>query len=140
MKIGNQPNKIEFMAILRGFPPSNTISPTTYIPDIVDTPIKLSNLEPEEKFRTKTGAEYMRLSNDFLGPRGICYKSSTTDYGEKPGDVYGFDPDVEVIWLRKIYRNQVGHAADCCQKCGTKLVCDEFSKTYGDWCPNENCG
>ena len=26
-----------------------------------------------------------------------------------------------------------------CLGCGEKLVRDNFSKVYGDWCPNEKC-
>lgn len=122
------------MAILKGFPPSNMISPSTYIPDIVDTPIKIGNLQVEEKFRIENGSEYLKLKNDFYGCRAICYK------GNDAGHIMGFDINKEVIWLRRIYTHvnsptPVTH----CQKCGTKLVVDEVSGQYGDWCPNSKC-
>lgn len=122
------------MAILKGFPPSNSICPSTYIPDIVDTPIKIGNLEPEQKFRTEDGSEYLKLKNDVYGCRAICYK------GGSAGDIFGFDVSREVIWLRPIYKHVVSPpSVDYCQKCGTKLVVDQFSNSYGDWCPNPKC-
>lgn len=130
------------MDILTGFPPSNTISPGTYIPDIVRTKIKIGNLEPEQKFVTKDEMEFMRLSNDMHGGiKAICYKGGPN---HEAGTVYCFDRNVEVFWLRPIYihaKFQRGMIipADCCQRCGTKLICDDFSTKYGDWCPNENC-
>ena len=127
------------MAILRGFPPSNMISPGTYIPDIVRTKIKIGNLEPEQKFVKEDGSEFMRLSNDMHGSvKAICYKSGPHN---SAGDVYCFDKNAEVFWLREIYthRNSRIIPADCCQKCGCKLVVDEFSDKYGDWCSNPSC-
>jgi len=123
------------MAILRGFPPSNSIFPTTYIPDIVETSIKIGNLEVEEKFRTEDGSEYLKLKNASWECRAICYKSKTNEAGA----IYGFDINREVIWLRKSYKHVPLTDVSCCQKCGEKLIIDEFSNQYGDWCPNPSC-
>jgi len=124
------------MAILQGFPPSWMISPTTYLPDTVEIPIKIINLRPEEKFRSGL-CEFMRLSNGDRGdPKAICYKG---DEHTSPGSVYGFDKEKEVIWLRDVYGHQKVYPADCCQRCGEKLTSDLLSTLYGDWCANEDC-
>lgn len=41
------------MAILRGFPPSNTISPTTYLPDVHGEAVVLSNRDPLRQGRVR---------------------------------------------------------------------------------------
>ena len=41
------------MAILRGFPPSNTISPTTYVSDLLGDAVVIDNEDPEGKGRVK---------------------------------------------------------------------------------------
>lgn len=127
------------MAKLKGFPPSNSISPTTHLPEIVEIPIKIINLKPEEKFRHRD-SEFMRMTNVSHRKeiRAICYKSAFSDFHD-PGTVYCFSPDKEVIWLREVYFGQEVFPANCCQYCGVKLTSDNLSSQFGDYCMNEMC-
>lgn len=135
------------MAILKGFPPSNTISPGTYIPTIKEVRVKIGLIPAENAFRTDDGCEFMMLGRDVHGCRAVCYLAKERDVmglvglHETPGTIYGFDINREVIWLKKVYthRPNADIPEDCCQKCGEKLQIDAFSKEFGDWCPNPNC-
>jgi hypothetical protein len=140
------------MAILKGFPPSNIIGGGHPIPKIVEVKIKIKNLPYEEKFISYDKNEYyfklhyyrnIRDQSNLLC-RAICYKSKQTAYtnytvGATPGEIRYFDNDAEVFWLKNVYNETNVVQGDCCQECGTKLVQDQFSSRFGDFCPNENC-
>lgn len=146
------------MAILRGFPPSNTISPGVSIGNsvattiVVEKTVKLIQLRPEDRFKadkygTASGhQEFMFLDSDKdLDPtssipvivRAICYKSNYEGVIE-PGNIYSFDANKEVIWLQTTTDGK-GLEIDVCRGCGEKLVKDNLSGTYGDYCPNSWC-
>lgn len=95
------------MAILRGFPPSNTIQTGIPIPQLIEIEISIKDLSVEEKFRSKVGAEYMKLTNNSWNDcRGICYKSSKHSFA---GAVYGFGDNLMVTWLKEVYPGQEGY-------------------------------
>ena len=150
------------MAILNGFPPSNTISCGISIvnsianpaPIIVEKVVKLSQLRVEDRFRyDKTGVnhdapqEFMYISKDYkpesgipVKVRAICYKSplDPEKWNIEVGEVFDFDASESVIWLQITYDGK-GLEPDCCRGCGEKLVKDNFSNEYGDYCPNNWC-
>jgi hypothetical protein len=91
------------MAILRGFPPSNSIQEGIRIPKIVHTPMKIGELQSESRF-TVNDSEYMILTNqDWRGPRAIMYKTAQEKNQTLIGSVYGFDKELEVVWLKEIW-------------------------------------
>lgn len=129
------------MAILKGFPPSNLISSTgTVLPDIVEKTIKVGKLKMHERF-VSGDSEFMRILGDgWADVRAVCYK---TERHHSPGEIYNFDSDKEVIWLRRVYPQEqtaiARQEAGLCPLCGAKIISDLFSTTYGDYCPDENC-
>jgi hypothetical protein len=86
------------MAILTGFPPSNTISPGPRIPcAIKETTVEIGSLKEESRFRLGEN-EYFLLKRIYPGsPRALCYKGSDV------GQIMGFSLDKEVIWLENTY-------------------------------------
>lgn len=137
------------MAILKGFPPSNTVSTHNYHysnePEIYEIPILIKNLKQEEKFRTSYG-EFMRMTNQdgHTACRGLCYKKFIENVPImlarlEVGDICFFNSEDEVTWLRMANSKPDSYPMDCCQYCGAKLIVDAVSNRFGDWCPNEDC-
>lgn len=98
------------MAILKDFPASKAISPSfqlsdkdlvsAAVPRIVEVAIKLKDLKAEEHFKHR-GGQYLKLQDNEWGfPRSICYKSGDHT---SAGEIYGYDKDAEVIWLKREY-------------------------------------
>lgn len=88
------------MTILKGFPPSNTISPGPRIPDVVEIKTTVGELDNFDKFKTDSG-EYMRMykiSNTIVA---ICYKSNC--FHAHAGEIYGMSCDRQVIGLKNVY-------------------------------------
>jgi hypothetical protein len=98
------------MAILKGFPLTNTIGPTTIISDIdiVETKEMIGLLNAGDKFKTTDECEFCVIHRKDLRPKwahgvlAICYKPNAH---HAIGNICCFDHLQEVIWLREVYRS-----------------------------------
>ena len=70
--------------------------------------------------------------------RAICYKKPENIDGIQPGEICNFTEDETVTWLQET-TDGVGIEPNCCRGCGAKLINDNISKKYGDYCPNSWC-
>jgi hypothetical protein len=102
-------NKEIYMAILKGFPPSNTISPTTYIPDVEGEAVVIDTRDPHKMGRVMLdfgswahcchggdiptcGTKVKYFAYTYSSPT-IYYlwkKKPLTRYGKKLKDTAGF--------------------------------------------------
>ncbi len=88
------------MALLKGFPPSNTISCITRIPLEREIKVQITQVPVEARFRTERGCEFLKLSDKHYGPRAVCYH---VDEHTIPGHIYGFDEKLEVTWYEEYF-------------------------------------
>ena len=84
------------MAILTGFPPSNTISP---IPFEREKQVKITEVPVEGRFK-HSNVKFMMLPEKHYGPRAVCYEGNKNHI---PGHIYGFNNNLEVIWYEEYY-------------------------------------
>lgn len=101
------------MAILKGFPPSCTISPYINVESnkvtrtIVETKEMVGLLNAGDKFKMKSGEYCVIHRKDFQttwlnGICAVCYLSS--EENTSIGGIYNFQETTEVTWLREVYR------------------------------------
>lgn len=91
------------MAILKGFPPSNTISCITRIPWVYARKVKITEVPVEGRFMTDRGCLFMMLPEKHYGPRAVCFRG---DVHTIPGHIYGFGWDLEVTWFEESYEEK----------------------------------
>lgn len=132
------------MAVLPGFPPSNTISPGTKMsPEIVEKNVEVGKLRSEDLFRCIVGGTYQKFmfiskqlkENKYI-VRAICLDNGVANSVQN-FEVLSFDLNTEVVWIQQSYGE--GNEIDSCRGCGQKLVSDKLSEKYGDYCPNLWC-
>ena len=93
------------MPILKGFPPSNTISPGQRFPTIVKTKIVSKNLKPRQRFIYR-GATFYVLelvkSSEETRPLAICYRGCKKSC-HSSGSIYSFNTNLEVTLLKEVW-------------------------------------
>jgi hypothetical protein len=87
------------MAIIRGFPPSNSIQEGIRFPKIIETVVKISDLKLKDRYRIDE-CEFMFIEHKSNYVTGICYKD---DQNHILGGLYSCSEDREVIWLKEVW-------------------------------------
>jgi hypothetical protein len=88
------------MAILTGFPPSNTINPTTFVPTIIPTETCIDSIPLFNKFK-HNGSEFFLFKKEKGSCEAICYLAQEST--SSSGTIYGFDKNLKVTYLREEY-------------------------------------